>query len=286
MSGPRLSDPPRAGQGGLFGSAAYLGATALHDGGTAAMFEACGVALPVVLEPEGGLHTPDGYPQPRGECTHEALHEFVKVAVECLRRWRCALAPIGPGAELAELLAAAVPPRATRLICVHELDAEEPLSRFRTSARGMVRRALKLGVQLDSGAPTPEFGALYRDNMDALEARPEYYFDDDYLLALARAGAVQVEARDQHGLAAAALFLIGPPEASYHLSARRLDPPPAPGAANLILAVGLGLCRDAGASHCYLGGGRTTSRADPLLQFKVGMSTRVVERPSFEHLPR
>jgi hypothetical protein len=169
---------------------------------------------------------------------------------------------------------------------VHDLDWEEPLSRFTASAQGMVRRALKLGARLDVGSPTAEFGALYRANMDALEARPEYYFDDDYLLALAGAGAVQVAARDEHGLAAAALFLVGPPESSYHLSARRLDPLPPPGAANLILADGLRLCRDAGASHCYLGGGRMTGADDPLLQFKAGMSTRVVKRPTFEHFPQ
>ena len=265
----RLNGPPPGGRGGLFGSAAYLTAAARHDGGTAATLDLQGVSLPVVVEPGGGLHTPYGYPQPQGECGREALLELATAAAACQRPWRCALAPIGPGAELAAVLAEHIEPSACRPICIHDLDNEEPLSRFTGTARGMVRRAIKLEVKTDCGSPTAEFGVLYRANMDALDA-----------------GAVQVVAHDEVGLAAAALFLIGAPEASYHLSARRLDPAPPPGVMNLIVAEGLRHCRDAGASHCYLGGGRTTGRDDPLLRFKAAMSTRTVDRPTFEHVPR
>jgi hypothetical protein len=282
----RLNGPPPAGCGGLFGSAAYLAACARHDGGAPATIDLEGISLPVVVEPAGGLHTPYGYPQPQGDCGPDALHELATAAAACQRRWRCAVAPVGPGAELAMTLAKHVEPRGSRPICIHDLGYEEPMARFSGTARAMVRRAIKLGVEIDCGTVTPEFGALYRANMEALEAGPEYWFDDDYLLALGDAGAKQVAARDGLGLAAAALFLIGAPEASYHLSARRLDPAPPPGVMNLILAEGLRHCRDAGASHCYLGGGRTAAHDDPLLRFKASMSTRTVERPIFEHAPR
>ncbi len=282
----RLNGLPSAGRGGLFGSAAYLSACARHDGGIAATIDLSGVSLPVVVEPAGGLHTPYGYPQPQGDCGPEALHELAAAAAACRRQWRCAVAPLGPGAELAAALAEHVEPSAFRPICIHDLDDEEPLSRFTGTARAMVRRAIKLGVEIDFGPVTAEFGTLYRANMEALESGPEYRFDDDYLFALGDAGAKQVAAHDGLGLAAAALFLIGAPEASYHLSARRLDPAPPPGVMNLIVAEGLRRCRDAGANHCYLGGGRTTAHDDPLLRFKAGMSTRTVERPTFEHAPR
>jgi hypothetical protein len=279
----RLNGPPPDGRGGLFGSAAYLIACAGHDGGTAATVDLSGVSLPVVVEPGGGLHTPYGYPQPHGQCRPEALRELAAAAAVCERPWRCALAPIGPGAELAAVLAEHVEPKSSRPICIHDLDEEEPLARFTGSARGMVRRAIRLRVRIECAPPTPEFGALYRANMQALAAAPEYWFDDGYLLALRDAGATQVMAYDGAGLAAAALFLIGAPEASYHLSARRVDPAPPPGVMNLILLEGLRQCRGAGASHCYLGGGRTAAPDDPLLRFKASMSTRTVERPTFEH---
>jgi hypothetical protein len=283
MGAVRLNGPHE--RGGLFGSAAYLAATARHDGGMAATVELGDVWLPVVVEPDGGLHTPYGYPQPQGDFGREALAELVAAALACKRRWRCALAPVGPAADLVALLAERVEPSARRPICIHDLDHEEPLTRFAGTARAKVRRAIKLGVQTDCGPVNAEFGELYRANMGALEAAPEYRFDDEYLLALGDAGAVQVTARDGQGVAGAGLFLIDAPEASYHLSARRLEPAPPPGVINLILADGLRHCRDAGATHCYLGGGRTVALDDPLLQFKVGMSTRTVERPTFEYSP-
>jgi hypothetical protein len=117
--------------------------------------------------------------------------------------------------------------------------------------------------------------------MDVLGADPLYRFGDDYFAALDAAGAVQLLLHDEHGVAAGAVFLRGAPEASYHLSARRSDPPPPPGAANLLIAEGLELCRAAGAARCYLGGGTSTAADDPLLAFKRAMATRVVDRPTF-----
>jgi hypothetical protein len=280
-----LSGSPPPGQGGPFGSAAYLAACARHDGGTPATVQLGGVSVPVVVEHGGGLHTPYGYPQPYGDCRPETAREFASAAVRCARRWRCALSPVGFGAELAEALGAQMRPSGSRPIAIHDLDDDEPTSRFSSSARGMVRRAMKLDVETACGPPTPEFSELYRANMDSLDARAEYYFDDDYMVAMRQAGTVQVSASDGDGLAAAALFLIAAPEASYHLSARRLDPAPPPGATNLIIAEGLRQCRDAGAKLCYLGGGRATDVDDPLLKFKAAMSTRIVDRPVFEHAP-
>jgi hypothetical protein len=172
-----------------------------------------------------------------------------------------------------------------RAICVHDLGPEAPEERFAPAARSMVRRALRAGAEVEEGPVDADFGTLYRAAMDATEAPAHYRFGDSYLERLNAAGGTQLAVRDEDGLAAAAVFLIGSDEASYHLSARRAEPPPAPGSANLLIAEGLRRCAEAGAAHCYLGGGRGLERDDALLRFKRTMATRVVQRPTFEHAP-
>ena len=147
----------------------------------------------------------------------------------------------------------------------------------------MVRRALRSGARIEAGPVDAAFGALYRATMEAVGAAPHYHFGDEYLLGLNAAGAVQLALHDEHGLAAAALFLIAAPEATYHLSARRSTPPAPPGAANLLIGEGLARAQAAGAEHCYLGGGTAEAADDPLLRFKRAMATRTLERPTFEH---
>jgi hypothetical protein len=267
----------------LFGSPAYLRAAAAHDGGTPAVIALHGVSVPMIAQPDGGLHTPYGYPLPEGESDAAALGAAAAAAVGCPHAWRAALAPLGRGAALAGALRERLAPVSSRPVCVHDLDSGEPLERFEAGARSMVRRALRAGGRLEVGPVTTTFGALYRGAMDAVGSPSHYRFGDDYLLALNAAGARQFALHDQHGLAAAALFMIAPPEATYHLSARRRDPAPAPGAANLLVAEGLRHCRDAGAEYCYLGGGTSTGGDDPLLAFKQTMATRTVDRPVFEH---
>ncbi|RKQ92897.1 hypothetical protein C8N24_2753 [Solirubrobacter pauli] len=274
-----------AAAGGLFGSAAYLEASARHDGGTPDTLVLGGVQLPVVVEPGGALHTPYGYPQPTGDTSAEALSAAAELAARHPRPWRLALAPVGAGEAFAAALAAHAPAVSSRPIAVHDFDGGDPVERFKGETRTMVRRALRSGARVESGPVTPAFGALYRAAMDALAAPAHYRFDDTYLLALDGAGAVQWELHDAHGLAAAALFLVVGEEATYHLSARRRTPDPPPGAANLLIAEGLRHCRDAGAELCYLGGGRSGAADDPLLRFKRTMATRIVDRPTFEHAP-
>ncbi|HEY4095236.1 MAG TPA: hypothetical protein VGM33_07000 [Baekduia sp.] len=276
MSATLSSDrPPLT---GLYGSA-YLAACARHEAVRPASLAAGGVRLPVlVADGDGAIATPYGYPQPEGDGPLEPLRD---AALTCSRPWRAALAPIGRGAELAVLLAERLTPAASRPIAVHDLDGGAPADRFSSGARSMVRRAGRAGPRLERGAVTGVFGTLYRTAMDVLDADPLYRFGDDYFAALNAAGGVQLLLHDEHGVAAGAVFLIGAPEASYHLSARRPDPPPPPGAANLLIAEGLELCRDAGAAVCYLGGGTSTAADDPLLAFKRAMATRVVDRPVF-----
>jgi hypothetical protein len=283
MSGTLTPGPPAAGTGGLFGSPAYLAANAAHDGGDPAVVSIAGVCLPVVIETNGALHTPYGYPQPQGECTPGSLNAVARTVVACERPWRLALAPLGPGARLADAIARLMPPATSRPICVHDLDERDPTERFSAGARSTVRRSRRAGARLTVSAPTAEFGRLYRAAMGVHSSPAIYRFDDAYILGLGGAGAMQLTVHDSHALAAGAIFLVAAPEATYHLSARRAKPPPPPGAANLLIAEGLRLCREAGATHCYLGGGMTPAPDDSLLRFKQTMATRVLDRPTFEH---
>jgi hypothetical protein len=267
----------------LFGSPAYLRAAAAHDGGTPQIVALHGVSVPMIARPDGGLHTPYGYPLPEGEAGEIALRAAAQAAVSCRRSWRVALSPLGRGAALAAALGECLAPASSRPICVHDLGAHEPIERFQRGARSMVRRALRAGGHVEAGPVTSAFGPLYRGAMELAASAAHYRFGDDYLLALNAAGAQQFMLHDEHGLAAAAVFLVAPPEATYHLSARRREPPPPPGAANLLIAEGLQQCRAAGAEHCYLGGGISTAHDDPLLAFKRTMATRIVDRPVFEH---
>lgn len=268
-----------------FAAPAYVEASAAHDGGVPATIALHGVRLTMVERPDGGLHTPYGYPQPEGESTPEALREAVGAALGCRRPWRVALAPLGRGAALASAFAERLSPAAARPICIHDLGPEAPDERFEPAARSMIRRALRAGAEVTEGPVDSDFGRLYRAAMDATGAPAHYHFQDAYLERLNAAGGTQFAVRDDAGLAAAAVFLIGSDEATYHLSARRAEPPPAPGSANLLIAAGLRRCAEAGAAHCYLGGGRGVGTDDALLRFKRAMATRVVQRPTFEHAP-
>lgn len=270
---------------GPFGTAAYLRASAAHDGGEPERLSLGDVRVPVVAAPDGSVHTPYGYPQPGGDTGEQALAAAADAAWSHPRPWRFQLAPVGPGAAFAAALAERGAVAGSRPICVHDLGAGDPLDRFQPEARTMVRRALRDGVRIEAGEVTPAFGALYRAAMEALDAPAHYRFADTYLLGLNAAGAKQWLLRDEHGLAAAALFLVGHGEASYHLSARRGAPDPPPGATNLLIAEGLRHCAEAGATLCYLGGGRTAAADDALLRFKRPMATRILDRPTFVHTP-
>jgi hypothetical protein len=274
-SGSCLRDGlPAADEGGPFEHPAYLQASAEHEGTEPVVLEA-GAGRLALLAGAGTLHTVYGYPQPLGAAT-EVADALAAIDVPL----RVALSPLGAGAELAEALRGRLPLADERAICVTDLDSD-PADVFDSAARSMVRRALREGSSVEIGAVRPDFGRLYRRAMDAIGADHLYRFGDPYLAAMGRAGAFQVTVSDPHGVAAAALFLTRGPEATYHLSARRDEPRPVPGAANLVLLEGLRECARRGAQACILGGGRSGDPKDALLRFKSGMSTRTVTRPTF-----
>jgi len=246
--------------------------------------EAGTARLTLLRGDDGGFHTVYGYPHPVGQISEEDLAALASALCQLDAPLRIALSPLGSGAALARHLAGKLTITSRRPICVADLDGD-PLERFAAKAQAKVRRAVKQGVVAEVSPVTRDFGMLYRGAMDVLGADQLYCFDDAYFSALAEAGAFQVTASDDHGICASALFLVGGSESSYHLSARRTDPVPAPGAVNLVVLTGLRECARRNASHCILGGGTTGEEDDPLLKFKAGMATRTLIRPTFERGP-
>lgn len=258
----------------------YVRASATHEGSEVVVVSEGPARLTLLRSANGEMHTVYGYPHPVGHVSDDNLAALAGKLSRIDAPLRIALSPIGCGAGLARNLTGRIPIASERLICLADLEGD-PFAAFGAKARSKVQRALRKGVATTIGPVTADFGMLYRKAMDVHGADPLYRFDDSYFSALAATGAFQVTGRDAHGLCAAALFLAGGEESSYHLSARRDDPPAEAGCVNLLILEGLRECARLGARVCILGGGLSDDEQDPLLQFKAGMSTRTLRRPTF-----
>ena len=265
---------------GPFEHPEYVRACAAHEGSEPFVVTAGAARLILLRRTDGDLHTVYGYPHPVGQVSEDDLAALAIALGQIAAPLRVALSPLGCGALLAEHLIGRIPIAFERHVCVADLEGD-PLATFGPKALGMVRRAQNRGVVHDVRTVTPDFGILYRSAMESIEADPLYSFDDAYFSTIAAAGAFEVTARDAHGVCAAAVFLVGGPQASYHLSARRADPSPEAGSVNLILLEGLRECARRGATTCILGGGMSGDPDDPLLRFKAAMATRILPRPTF-----
>jgi hypothetical protein len=275
---PRLvAGTPPSGIGGPFEQPSYVRACAVHEGAESCALEAGGLSIALLREPEGALHTVYGYPVPYGDGDIDALAAALSGIANPVR---VALSPIGPGADLAGALARRLAPVSSRPISVTALD-DDPLAVFQPRAKGAVRRAQAAGVAVDVGELAPWFGPFYRATMEAMQASPLYRFGDRYFELLAEVPNVLVSVRDGAGVAVAALFIAHGDTASYHLAARRAQPEPPPGTANLAVLEGLREVRKVGARTAILGGGRAPDADDPLLRFKRSMATDVLPRPTF-----
>lgn len=270
--------------GGLFEQDAYVLASAEHNGATPVIAYAGDAGLVLLRDPAGALSTVYGYPQPFGNTSPEALERLADGLLEPGAPLRIALDPEDAGERLAAALGRRVEPTSAPAICLADLR-QDPMTYFKSTARHMARRAVRDGGRAQVGPPSTDFGAHYRAAMDELDASDAYRFSDAYFSRMADAGAVEVTVRDEHGIAAAGLFLVHGRRATYHLSGRRAEPRPLTGAMNLVMLEGLRESARRGAATCILGGGRTAAPDDALLRFKRGLSTRVKSRPIFEVRP-
>jgi lipid II:glycine glycyltransferase (peptidoglycan interpeptide bridge formation enzyme) len=137
--------------------------------------------------------------------------------------------------------------------------------------RRVVRKAegqVELEIR-ENPADLDEFAALYATTMRRREAESFYFFPAAYWEELAEGlkdALVLFEARDEDGLAAAALSLASPPWLHYHLGATS-DRARRVGVAALLMLTAARWGRERGFSLFHLGGG-VGGREDSLWEYK------------------
>lgn len=145
---------------------------------------------------------------------------------------------------------------------------------YRKGTRYDLRRLEEQGFTVTPADPDEElaaFAALYRENMQRLDAAPYYFFDDAYFSRLAQAygeDLVLLLCRRDGALAAGALFFRAGPIAQYHLSATAtsfLDAGPV----KLVLDEAARYLAARRVTCLHLGGGRGGTE-DSLFRFKAG----------------
>lgn len=150
--------------------------------------------------------------------------------------------------------------------------------RFRPTVRNKLRRARDLGIHV-TVQPAHEgfekFAALYTRTMAHLEAESFYFFNETYFSDLGEftktQGWLLSAELDQEWLGSA-VFLKGAHILHYHLSATDPDKR-VPGVVNLLLAAAARLGAQDGLRRMHLGGGRSSSPDDSLLEFKRSMAS-------------
>jgi hypothetical protein len=253
----------------------YLRASATHVGARDELVggEAC---LPVLELPDGSRRTVYGLPRPYGDDEPAPLAALADELSSPGAGLTAVLSPLEPGPTLARLLCSqGATTVAERPIALCELDGEE---RFDRRARRAIRTALSRGACVSINPLEPWFGPFYRAAMQQLRAHELYFFADGYFTALAALPHYVVGVEDDHGTAAAALFLHDEHEAYYHLGGRRDGVEPVVGAMSLALAEGIREAERRGCHAAILGGGRSDDPADSLLAFKRQLAATVRPR--------
>jgi len=235
-----------------------------------------------VEQPWFDIETPNGYGGPLSS-TDDA--EFLSEAHAAFTEWCGAtgivaefvrLHPLLENQRWLDPLVEVRHDRETVSISLADIDPEYTPSVG--SARNMLRRATRLGVQV-SAYPPPEhigrFQEMYSQTMALRDAEDFYLFDSDYFKELAQvvnnAGYLLV-AQIEDEWVAAALFLKGHDWLHYHLAASGRGKQ-TPGASNQILATAALMGHAQGLTKLHLGGGRSVDADDSLLGFKRSMAT-------------
>ncbi len=268
-------------KGSVYERSEYLAASAAHVGAAVEIVEARDASLPVLIHPDGTRRTVYGLPRPFGATDPAALEALADELARDRRPLTAPLSPLEPGPTLGGLLIArGAELRGERPICIAELGERDPLAGFDRRARRSIRTALARGAKLDIRPVAPWFGAFYRAAMAELAAEAVYLFSDAYFEALAGGAHYQVTVEDEHGIAAAALFLYDTDEAYYHLGGRRAGAEPVLGAMSLVLGEAVREAWRRGCELVVLGGGRSDAADDSLFMFKRQLASCVRPRPT------
>jgi hypothetical protein len=163
-----------------------------------------------------------------------------------------------------------------------DLARADLMASYQTRVRTAVRKAVKNGLSVEwrTGSGNAEwFMEFYNSTMREIGAELFYFFPLSYfrrLLAWDQARLAVCMCQDEP--VAAAIFLIGPDMAEYHLSAANQTGKHL-GGTTLLLHEAAQTAKLAGCSAMYLGGGTDNRPDNPLLFFKAGFST---ERAAFK----
>lgn len=125
-----------------------------------------------------------------------------------------------------------------------------------------------------------DFSKIYRENMDRVNAKPMYYFDDKYFSILAKSKSFHTETllavqNDTGQTIGAGMFIYKNSVIHYHLSGTRNDSLPLMPIKLLIDEMRI-MASELGLSHFNLGGGLAGAN-DSLLQFKSSFSKNMLD---------
>lgn len=154
------------------------------------------------------------------------------------------------------------------------------IDKLETRARTAMRKALKSGLVIEVAETTEQWLAfldLYSERMEALNAAPEYRYQQNYFLGLADSPLAQLHLCYRNGnIVAGAIFLTSGEYVEYHLSASNAEGMHY-SATQLVLGNGTSYFQRLGYHWLHLGGGITTASDDRLLFFKQGFATRMCD---------
>lgn len=164
-------------------------------------------------------------------------------------------------------------------VYVDLLDGEDEIwNKYSAQNRNKIRKAEKLGVEIQSGFSKQSFGTfvdLYLENMRLVKAAPMYFFSNNFfdgLSELAQSNGMFFIAKKEGQMVGAAVFLIGAEISHYFLAAASPEGKKL-AAGNLLLHEGILWCKKNGSQKLHLGGGVSQEQDDPLLVFKRNFSS-------------
>jgi len=131
-----------------------------------------------------------------------------------------------------------------------------------------------------NGKDFQDFKNLYRENMDRVNAKPMYYFDDEYFNVLAKSNSFNTQTlltkhKETNETIGASMFIYKNSTVHYHLSGTKGDSLPLMPIKLLIDEMRI-KATQLGLQNFNLGGGLASAN-DTLLQFKSSFSKKMID---------
>ncbi|MEM7487122.1 MAG: GNAT family N-acetyltransferase [Bacteroidota bacterium] len=161
-------------------------------------------------------------------------------------------------------------------------DIEQQRQDFGRRLKGQLNRIRRhcYATKANNAQEFRDFKNLYRENMDRVNAKPMYYFDDEYFNVLTESNSFNTHTlltkhKETDETIGACMFIYKNATVHYHLSGTRGDSLPLMPIKLLIDEMRI-MANELGLSHFNLGGGLGGAN-DSLLQFKSSFSKNMVD---------